>query len=187
MSSSISMRLRAPISVVLLFPDAAGRPGTIPTGPRANGSGARAGRAPLRGAARGCSGQRLETLGEASGVALLGARQGLEPVGDLLEPLVARRAGEARVHLGVLVGLALDGRLQVVGGGAHRDAGHRVPDLAEEVEVPEGVARLALSDGTKQGGDIGVALHVGLLGEVEVATVGLALARERLLEVRLGL
>src|SRR5580692_3769799 len=171
MSSSISMRLRAPISVVLLFPDAAGRPGTIPTGPRANGSGARAGRAPLRGAARGCSGQRLETLGEASGVALLGARQGLEPVGDLLEPLVARRAGEARVHLGVLVGLAFDGRLEVVGGGPDRHPGHRGSDLPQEVEVPEGVTGLAFGDGTEQGGDVGIALHVGLLGEVEVAAV----------------
>src|SRR5687768_504165 len=55
----------------------------------------------------------LEALGEATGVRLLGAGQRLEPLGHLVEALFAGRLGEARVHLGVLVGLALDGRLQV--------------------------------------------------------------------------
>jgi hypothetical protein len=53
--------------------------------------------------------------------------------------------------------------------------------------VAERVARLTLGDGAEQGGDVGVALDVGLLGEVEVAAVGLALAGERRLEVVLGL
>ena len=73
--------------------------------------------------------------------------------------------------------------LQVVLGGPDGHAGHRVADLAQEVEVPEGVAGLALGHRTEQGGDVGVALDVGLLGEVEVAAVGLALAGERLLQV----
>ena len=106
---------------------------------------------------------------------------------DLVEALVARGAGEARVHLGVLVGLALDRRLQVVGGRADRHAGHRVADLGEEVEVAERVAGLALGDRAEQRGDVGVALDVGLLREVEVPAVRLALARERLLEVVVGL
>src|SRR5688500_13015680 len=89
----------------------------------------------------------LETLGEAAGVRLLGARQRLEPLGDLVEALVAGGLGEARVHLGVLVRLALDGGLQVVLGAADRHAGDGVADLGEEVEVPERVARLALGDG----------------------------------------
>ena len=67
------------------------------------------------------------------------------------------------------------------------DAGHRVADLGEEVEVAERVAGLALGDRAEQGGHVGVALDVGLLGEVEVAAVGLALAGERLLEVVVGL
>src|SRR5580765_2369649 len=67
------------------------------------------------------SGKRLEALGEAAGVALLGPGQGLQPLGDLLEALLAGGLGEARVHLGVLVGLALDGRLQVVGSLANGD------------------------------------------------------------------
>ena len=53
--------------------------------------------------------------------------------------------------------------------------------------MAEGVAGLALGDRAEQGGHVGVALDVGLLGEVEVAAVGLALAGERLLQVGLGL
>src|SRR5947208_6761258 len=60
----------------------------------------------------------LEALREATGVALLRASQRLQPLADLLEPLVAGGAGEPRVHLGVLVGLALDRRLEVGVGGA---------------------------------------------------------------------
>src|SRR4051812_23197907 len=88
------------------------------------------------------SGDVLEALGEAPGVALLGAGQRLEPLGDRLEALVARRAGEAGVHLGVLVGLALDRRLEVVLGGADGDAGDGIADLGEVVEMTEGVAGL---------------------------------------------
>src|SRR4051812_37128908 len=50
------------------------------------------------------SGNRLEALREAAGMALLGPGQGLQPLGDLLETLLAGGLGEARVHLGVLVG-----------------------------------------------------------------------------------
>src|SRR5580700_2437201 len=71
-------------------------------------------------------GDRLEPLRKATGVRLLGLGQRLEPLGDLLEALVTRCLGEAGVHLGVLVGLALDGRLQVVLGGADRHARHGV-------------------------------------------------------------
>ena len=88
-------------------------------------------------------------------MALLGAGQGLEPLGDLVEALVAGGLGEARVHLGVLVGLAGDGRLEVVLGVADRLAGDRVADLGEEVEVTEGVAGLALGDRTEQRGESG--------------------------------
>ena len=78
-----------------------------------------------------------------------------------------------------------DLRLSSVGPTGH--VGDRVADLGEEVEVAEGVAGLALGDRAEQRGDVGVALDVGLLGEVEVAAVGLALAGERLLQVVLGL
>src|SRR4051812_12154978 len=124
------------------------------------------------------SGDRLEPLAEATGVALLGAGERLEPLRDLVETLVARSASEARVHLGVLVRLTRDRRLQVVRGGADWLTGHRVAGGGEEVEVTERVPGLALGDGAEQRGDVGVALDVGLLSEVEVPAVGLALAGE---------
>src|SRR5438045_3796363 len=51
---------------------------------------------------------RLERLLEAAGVRALGLGERLEPVGDLLEALVARRLGVARVHRRVLERLAGD-------------------------------------------------------------------------------
>jgi hypothetical protein len=117
-----------------------------------------------------------ESLTETTGVALLGPGQRLEPLGDLREALFTRRLRETGVHLGVLVGLARDGRLEVVLGGTHRLVGGGIADLGEEVEVPERVARLALGDRTEQRRDIGVALDVGLLREVEVPPVRPALA-----------
>src|SRR5207248_4352659 len=107
----------------------------------------------------------------------------LEPFRDLLEALVARSTRETRVHLGVLVGLTGHRRLQVVGGRSDRDARDGVADLGEEVEVPEGVSGLAFGDRAEQRGDVRVSLDVGLLREVEVTAIGLALARERLLQV----
>src|SRR3546814_9674304 len=86
-------------------------------------------------------GDLFQALGEAAGVALLGAGERLEPLGDLLEALLAGGLGEARVHLGVLVGLAGDGGPEVVLGGSDGLAGDGVADLREEVEVAAGVAR----------------------------------------------
>ena len=61
------------------------------------------------------------------------------------------------------------------------------PDVAALFRsVAEGETGHAFGHGTEEGGDVGVALHVGLLGEVEIAAIGLALAREGFLEVRLG-
>src|SRR5207302_951908 len=51
----------------------------------------------------------LQPLREAAGVAALRLGQGLEPLRDLREALFARGPGHARIHLRVLVGLALDG------------------------------------------------------------------------------
>src|SRR4051794_19467323 len=96
------------------------------------------------------SGDVLEALLEPPGVALLGACERLEPLGNFFEALVARGLREAGVHLRVLVGLARDRRLQVVGRGADLLARHRVADLGEEVEVAERVARLALRDRAEQ-------------------------------------
>src|SRR5690349_23176223 len=103
----------------------------------------RSGAGQVTGDAGSAAADLVEALGEAAGVALLGPGQRLEPLGDLLEALVAGGLGEAGVHLGVLVGLAGDGRLQVLGGAADRLARGGVTDLLQEVEVPEGVTGLA--------------------------------------------
>src|SRR5688500_8841545 len=136
--------------------------------------------------ARGVQGvlaDRLQTLLEAAGMRLLGAGKRLEPLGRLVEALVPGCLGEARVHLRVLVRLALDGRLQVVLGRTDGHAGDRVADLSEEVEVTERMTRLALGDRPEQGGDVRVALDVCLLREVEVPPVRLGLTSERFLEI----
>src|SRR5438477_4039630 len=86
----------------------------------------------------------VEALLKPTGVRLLGARERLEPLGDLLEAFLPRGLGEARVHLGVLVGLAGDRRLQVLVGVADRLAGRRVAHRLQEVEVAVRVAGLAL-------------------------------------------
>src|SRR4030065_1018333 len=69
--------------------------------------------------------ERVQRLLEAVGGRAVGLGQGLEPVGDLREPLVAAGLAPAPVHVGVLVGLAGDRRLQVVGGRADRQGGGR--------------------------------------------------------------
>src|SRR5690349_7648634 len=106
-----------------------GAPGEAAPRARVRALGA-ATRAPGGIAARlGSASDGLEALGEAAGVRLLGPRQRLEPGGDLLEAFLARHLGEARVHLRVLVRLALDRRLEVLARLAHRHAGDRVADL----------------------------------------------------------
>ena len=53
--------------------------------------------------------------------------------------------------------------------------------------MTERVAGLTLGHRAEERGHVGVALHVGLLREVEVTAVGLALAGERGLQVVVGL
>ncbi len=112
-------------------------------------------------------------------MAALGLRQGLEPVGDLAEALVARRFRHARVHVGVLVRLARHRGFQVFPSPADRQVGGRIADCLEVLEVAVRVAGLAFGGGTEQRGNVVVALHVGLRGEVEVAAVCLRFAGER--------
>src|SRR5690349_15156991 len=94
--------------------------------------------------------ERLETGLEAAGVRLLGPGERLEPFGDLVEALLAGGAGEAGVHLRVLVRLAGDRRLEVVLGVTDRLAGGGVADLGEVLEVTVGVPGLAFGNGPEQ-------------------------------------
>ena len=77
--------------------------------------------------------------------------------------------------------------MQVVVARADGNTGGGVADLGEEVEVTERVTGLTFGDRAEQRGDVGVTLDVGLLREVEVPAVRLALARERGLQVVVGL
>jgi hypothetical protein len=120
-------------------------------------------------------------------VGALGLGQRLEPVGDLVEALRARGLGHARVHVGVLVGLAGDGSLQVVAGGADGQAGGGVAHLLEVLQVTVRVAGLAFGGGTEHGSDVVLAVHVGLVCEVQVAAVRLRFAGESGLQVLFGL
>src|SRR4051794_3022007 len=114
---------------------------------------------------------------------LLGARERLEPLGDLLEAFLTGGLGEARVHLRVLVGLAGDRGLEVLFAVADRLARRRVTDLLEVLEVTVRMAGLALGGVAEQARDVRLTLDVRLLGEVEVPAVRLRLAGERVLQV----
>src|SRR5258708_5187177 len=134
---------------------------------------------------QGRSVEAVERLLEATGMALLGLGQGLEPVGDLLEALFARGPRHARIHVGVFVRLAGDRGLEIERGGADRLAGGGVAHDLEEFEMAMGVAGLALGGRAEDRRHVVVALDVGLLCEIEIAAVRLALARERVLQILL--
>ncbi len=74
---------------------------------------------------------------------LLSLRQGLEPVGDLVEAFAARGLGHARIHVGVFVGFARDRRLEIEVGGADRLAGRRIADFFQIFQMAMGMAGLA--------------------------------------------
>jgi hypothetical protein len=76
---------------------------------------------------------------------------------------------------------------EVLGGVADREPGRGVADLLDVVEVPVRVAGLALRGLAEVACDLGVALDVGDLREVEVAPVRLRLAREGVLQVVVSL
>jgi hypothetical protein len=120
-------------------------------------------------------------------VRLLRLGQGLEPLRQLGIPFLAGGLGHAGIHLGVLVGLARHRGLEILLRLADGLAGGRVTDLLEEVEMPEGMARLRVGGVLEQAGDIREALDVGHPREVKVAPIGLRLAREGLLQVLVAL
>src|SRR5450755_1337404 len=117
--------------------------------------------------------QVVEPLLEAACVRFFRARQRLEPLGDLGEPLLARRAREARIHLRVLVRLALDGGLQVRVRVADREARGRVADFLQEIEVAERMAGFGLGGVSEEPSDFRKPLDVRAAREVEIAPIGL--------------
>src|SRR5579883_840261 len=136
---------------------------------------------------RSASAEGVESLLEAAGMRLLGLGKGLEPLGDLIEPFLARRPRHAGIHVGIFMRLAGDGGLEVVRGAADRLAGRRIADFLEEFEMPVRVAGLAYRRRAEHGRDVVVAFDIGLLREIEIAAIGLALAGEGGLQVLHGL
>src|SRR5437773_7141299 len=96
--------------------------------------------------------QGLQTLREPPRMRLLGLGEGLEPLRDLLESLATGRLGEARVHLGELVRLAVDRGLEVLLCRADRQPGHGVPRFRHEVEGTDGGSGPVLRGVAKQDG-----------------------------------
>src|SRR5229473_4024194 len=129
----------------------------------------------------------FERLLEAPGMRLPSLGERLEPVGDLVEAFLAGHARHARIHVGVFVGLARDRGLEVVAGRTDRLAGRQVAHFLEIFEMAVRVPGLALGSRAERGDDIVEALDVGLLGEIEIAAVRLALAGKRVLQILLCL
>jgi len=106
-------------------------------------------------------------------VRTFGLCQCFKPVGDFVVAFLARSAGHTRVHIGVLMGLAGDCSLEIVRGGADRQASGRVTGFFEVLQVAMSVAGLAFSGGAENGGDVVVAFNIGALRKIQVTAVGL--------------
>src|SRR5579863_6312558 len=104
----------------------------------------------------------IKRLLEAAGMGLLGLGQGLEPVGDFVKAFRTRRLGHARIHVGIFVGLARDGGLEIGVGGADRLAGRRIAHFLQIFQMAMGMTGLAFRGGAEHGGDIVIAFDVGL-------------------------
>src|SRR5438876_3873322 len=99
---------------------------------------------PLCSAGACPSGHGVEGLLETPCVALFGLGERLEPVGNLVETLLARGTGHAGIHVGVFVRFARDRRFQVLLSRADRLASSGIAHLLEELEMTMGMAGLAL-------------------------------------------
>src|SRR5208283_4019376 len=132
-------------------------------------------------------GEALQALREAAGMGLFGLGQGFEPVGDLGKALFASGFGHAGVHVGVFVCLTGDGRSKIGCRVAHGQVRGWVADRLQIVQVAMRVAGLAFRGVAEQARDIRTAFHVGLLGEIQVAAVGLRFAGKRRFQILVSL
>jgi hypothetical protein len=77
---------------------------------------------------------------------------------------------------------------QVLAAAADGQAGGRVARAVfQEFQVPVGMAGFTFGGGAEQHRHVVLAFHVGLVGEVEVAAVGLRFAGKGVLQVLFGL
>jgi hypothetical protein len=85
---------------------------------------------------------------------LLGFGEGLEPLGDLLEAFFACGARHPRIHIGVFVSLAGNGRYEILRSAADRFARYRIADLLEVFEMAMRVAGLTFCGRAKYRRDV---------------------------------
>ena len=71
-----------------------------------------------------------------------------------------------------------DSRLKVVFRTTDRQIGRRIADAGKVVKMAVRMPGLAFRCGAEQRGNFRVALHIGLVCEIQVTTVGLAFTRE---------
>ena len=69
---------------------------------------------------------------------------------------------------------------------ADRQTGRRIANLLQIVEMTMRMTGLAFRGVAEQPGDFRLAFDVSDLGEIEIAAIGLALARERVLQILVG-
>src|ERR671919_420380 len=93
--------------------------------------------------------ETVERFLEAVRMAALRLGERLEPVGDLAEALVARLLRHARIHVGVLVRLAGDRRLEILARAPDRQVGGRIAHRLEVLEMPMRMPGLAFSGRAK--------------------------------------
>src|SRR6267154_572705 len=116
-------------------------------------------------------GERVERFLEAVGVRALRFGERLEPVGDLGEAFLACGLRHAGIHVGVLVRLSGNGRLQIQARTAERKVRRRIAALLQVFEMTVGMTGFALRSGPEDRCDVVLPLDVGLRRKVEIAAV----------------
>ena len=117
----------------------------------------------------------------------LGFGQCLEPVGDFVEAFTARGFGHAGIHVGVLVGLAGDGCLEIVTRAANGQACCRIAHDFHVFKMTVSMAGLAFRGGAKHGGDIVLAFYISLPCEIQIATIRLRFAGKCVFQILMSL
>ena len=86
----------------------------------------------------------LQALAEPAGVGLFRLRQGFKPFREFRQPFRTSGLCEARIHLGVFVGLPFDGRFEIFFGAADGRARNWIADFFEKIKVTECMPGLGL-------------------------------------------
>ena len=114
---------------------------------------------------------RVERLLDAAGMRPPGFGECVEPVGDLVEALLAGALGHAGIHVGVFVRFTGDRRLQIQRCRADGQTRRRIAARLQELEMAVGMARLAFGSRAEHCRDVVITLDVRLLCEIKIAAI----------------